>query len=55
MFRVELTFCGGLPRFLRRCLLTRDRRLLMHAIVQHGYCPRADDPEQQAREVLRRY
>jgi uncharacterized protein with PIN domain len=39
----------------RRCLLTRDRRLLMHAIVQHGYCPRADDPEQQAREVLRRY
>ena len=24
-----------------RALLTRDRRLLMHGIVQHGYCPRS--------------
>jgi uncharacterized protein with PIN domain len=38
-----------------RVLLTRDRRLLMHAVVQDGYCPRSDDPEQQTREVLRRY
>lgn len=38
-----------------RTLLTRDRRLLMHSIVRSGYCPRSDDPEEQAREVLRRY
>ncbi|MCX6876056.1 MAG: hypothetical protein NTW21_19950 [Verrucomicrobia bacterium] len=38
-----------------RTLLTRDRRLLMHAIVHHGYCPRSHDPEEQAREVLRRF
>src|SRR5687767_11522822 len=23
-----------------RALITRDRRLLMHAVVRHGYCPR---------------
>jgi uncharacterized protein len=38
-----------------RALLTRDRRLLMHSIVRHGYCPRADDAEEQTREVLRRF
>ena len=38
-----------------RALLTRDRRLLMHSIVRDGYCPRSDDPEEQAREVLRRF
>ncbi len=38
-----------------RVLLTRDRRLLMHSIVRQGYCPRSDDPEEQAREVLRRF
>ena len=38
-----------------RALLTRDRRLLMRAVVMHGYCPRADDAETQAREVLRRF
>jgi uncharacterized protein with PIN domain len=38
-----------------RALLTRDRRLLMHSIVRHGYCPRSTGPEQQTREVLRRF
>jgi uncharacterized protein with PIN domain len=38
-----------------RALLTRDRRLLMHSIVRHGYCPRAADAEVQTREVLRRF
>lgn len=38
-----------------RALLTRDRRLLMHSIVRDGYCPRSDDPEEQGREVLRRF
>ena len=38
-----------------RALLTRDRRLLMHSVVRHGYCPRSDDPEEQTREVLRRF
>jgi len=38
-----------------RALLTRDRRLLMRSMVHDGYCPRSDDPEEQAREVLRRF
>lgn len=38
-----------------RALLTRDRRLLMHSIVQDGFCPRSDDPEIQTTEVLRRF
>ena len=28
-----------------RALLTRDRRLLMHAIVQHGYYPRSQNSD----------
>ena len=49
------------PRLLQimaaedRTLLTRDRPLLMHGIVQHGYCPRSDEPEAQTAEVLRRF
>lgn len=39
----------------QRALLTRDRRLLMHSVVRAGYCPRSDDPEAQAREVMRRF
>jgi uncharacterized protein with PIN domain len=39
----------------RRALLTRDRRLLMHSIVEHGYCPRSTDAETQTREVLLRF
>lgn len=38
-----------------RALLTRDRRLLMHAVVRHGYCPRSHDPEEQIVEVTRRF
>jgi len=38
-----------------RAILTRDRRLLMHSIVEHGFCPRSPDPEQQTIEVLRRF
>jgi len=38
-----------------RCLLTRDRRLLMHAAVRHGYYPRSQDPLEQTVEVLRRF
>ncbi len=38
-----------------RGLLTRDRRLLMHRIVETGYCPRSDNAEEQAVEVLRRF
>ena len=39
----------------KRALLTRDRRLLMHAIVRDGYCPRSDSPEEQTVEVIRRF
>jgi uncharacterized protein with PIN domain len=38
-----------------RALLTRDRRLLMHAIVRHGYCPRSHDAGEQIIEVVRRF
>lgn len=38
-----------------RALLTRDRRLLMHAVVRDGYCPRSDGVEEQIVEVVRRF
>ncbi len=38
-----------------RTLLTRDRRLLMHAAVRDGYCPRSDRAEEQIIEVVRRF
>jgi uncharacterized protein with PIN domain len=38
-----------------RALLTRDRRLLMHAVVQHGYCPRSQNADEQTIEVIRRF
>jgi hypothetical protein len=38
-----------------RALLTRDRRLLMHAVVGTGYCPRSQDPDEQTVEVIRRF
>jgi uncharacterized protein len=38
-----------------RALLTRDRRLLMHAIVQHGYWPRSQKPDEQTIEIIRRF
>jgi uncharacterized protein with PIN domain len=39
----------------KRALLTRDRRLLMHAIVQHGYWPRSQNADEQTIEVVRRF
>jgi uncharacterized protein with PIN domain len=39
----------------QRVLLTRDRRLLMHAVVSDGYCPRSSDPTEQTVEVVRRF
>jgi hypothetical protein len=38
-----------------RALLTRDRRLLMHSIVRHGYCPRSQNADAQTIEVIRRF
>lgn len=38
-----------------RALLTRDRRLLMHSVVEHGYFPRSQEPEEQTIEVMRRF
>jgi uncharacterized protein len=38
-----------------RALLTRDRHLLMHAIVRHGYCPRSQNAHDQTIEVIRRF
>jgi uncharacterized protein with PIN domain len=38
-----------------RALLTRDRRLLMHSVVQHGYFPRSQNTVEQTREVITRF
>jgi uncharacterized protein len=38
-----------------RALLSRDRRLLMHAAVHHGYFPRSQVPAEQTLEVIRRF
>ena len=38
-----------------RALLTRDRRLLMHAVVRSGYCPRSQNPNEQTIEIIRRF
>jgi len=38
-----------------RILLSRDRRLLMHKVIQYGYCPRSLDPQEQLIEVVRRF
>ena len=36
-------------------LLTRDRRLLMHAVVKTGYYPRSQNADEQTVEVIRRF
>jgi uncharacterized protein with PIN domain len=38
-----------------RALLTRDRRLLMHAVVRTGYCPRSQKADDQTVEVIQRF
>jgi hypothetical protein len=37
-----------------RIVLTRDRALLQHKIITHGYFVRADKPREQVREILTR-
>lgn len=38
-----------------RALLTRDRKLLMHKVVEYGYLPRSQDPAEQFLEVIHRF
>jgi uncharacterized protein with PIN domain len=38
-----------------RVILTRDRRLLFHRVITHGYFVRATDPMAQVREVVDRF
>ncbi len=38
-----------------RIILTRDRRMLYHRIITHGYCLHSTNPEQQACDVLARF
>jgi uncharacterized protein len=45
----------GVMESENRALLTRDRRLLMHAIVQTGYCPRSQNADEQTIEVIQRF
>jgi uncharacterized protein with PIN domain len=39
----------------KRALLTRDRRLLMHSAVRHGYYLRSQNALEQTTEVLQRF
>jgi len=39
----------------QRVLLTRDRGLLMHSAITHGYWVRATDSRRQAAELVRRF
>jgi uncharacterized protein with PIN domain len=45
----------GVMESENRALLTRDRRLLMHAIVEAGYCPRSQNADEQTIDVIRRF
>jgi len=45
----------GVMESENRALLTRDRRLLMHAIVKAGYCPRSQNADEQTIEVIGRF
>jgi uncharacterized protein len=45
----------GIMERENRALLTRDRRLLMHAVVKTGYCPRSQNADEQTVEVVRRF
>jgi uncharacterized protein with PIN domain len=38
-----------------RIILTRDRGILMHKVVTHGYCIRSDQTDEQLSEVMRRF
>jgi uncharacterized protein with PIN domain len=46
---------GAREGFRSRALLTRDRWLLMHKVVRHGYYPRSQDAAEQSIEVMRRF
>lgn len=46
---------AGLAQRENRIVLTRDRRLLRHKIIDHGYWVRSSDPGEQLIEVLRRF
>lgn len=46
---------AAIARAEQRILLTRDRGLLKHGVVTHGYHVRETDPERQVVEVLRRF
>jgi len=39
----------------QRALLSRDRKLLMHNLIEYAYLPRSDDPAEQLLEVFQRY
>ncbi|MFQ5643273.1 MAG: Mut7-C RNAse domain-containing protein [Thiogranum sp.] len=45
---------AGISRQQRRIVLTRDRRLLQHRIIDHGLFVRSTRPGDQVREVLQR-
>ena len=38
-----------------RILLTRDQKLLRAKVITHGYCIRSQNPDEQAREVVKRF
>ncbi len=39
----------------KRILLTGDRQILMHKIIQRGYLVRSSNPDQQLKEIVQRF
>jgi uncharacterized protein with PIN domain len=60
-FDALYTNCSGDPELVRasseqqRILLTRDRGLLMHGDVTHGYCVRHTNSRRQLAEIVERF
>jgi uncharacterized protein with PIN domain len=54
-FQAEDRQLLGIMERETRALLTRDRRLLMHAVVRTGYFPRSQNADEQTVEVIRRF
>lgn len=46
---------AALSKDSKRIVLTRDRRLLRFSVIEHGYWLRSVDPDEQLKEVIKRF
>ena len=49
---IQITLSGKLPDEESRIILTRDKDLLNHKAVSHGYYVRAIHPKEQLTEII---